>query len=547
MSINIKKALLILSCFVFVLILRAEENTTAPSSLEIGHPVLGPLNDTLFYVYNRAGSFSPKERSIAISNRIKKLGSTNLLDVNSFEISENEGIVDLSYQDQIIISISNNDAISAKKDITLLAYEYKNTIIGNLNTYKSETSLITIFKEIGLAILTLSIVIAFLVLNKKLFHFISDKILSQENVKINGIKIKNYTLFDTKKEVKFLLGLSTFIKWLFNILIVYISLPILFGIFPWTKNLAGTLFGYIAKPIKSILNGIWDYIPNLITIIIIYIVFKYILKGLNYLKEEIQQGHLKINGFYPDWANSTYQIVKILIYAFMIIVIFPYLPGSDSSVFKGVSVFIGILFSFGSAGSLSNIIAGLVITYMRLFKIGDRVKIGDVVGDIIEKTLLVTRVRTIKNEIISIPNSSIMNSHTLNYSSDASENGLIIHSTVTIGYDVAWKEMHNYLIEAAKRTSLIEKTPEPFVLQISLDDFYVSYQVNAYTKAPNKQAIMYSELHQNIQDVCNENNIEIMSPHYRGVRDGNDVTIPSNYKSSDYKKPTFDIKINNED
>ena len=281
----------------------------------------------------------------------------------------------------------------------------------------------------------------------------------------------------------------------------------------------------------------------MITIIIIFLVFKYIIKGLHYLKAEIEVGNLKINGFYPDWANSTFQIMKILVYAFMFIVIFPYLPGSDSTVFKGVSVFLGVLFSFGSAGSLSNIIAGLVITYMRLFKIGDRVKIGDVVGDIIEKTLLVTRVRTIKNEIISIPNSSIMNSHTLNYSSDAPDNGLILHSTVTIGYDVSWKEMHQYLIDAALRTNLIEKKPLPFVLQTSLDDFYVSYQINAYTKAPNKQALIYSELHQNIQDICNENGIEIMSPHFRGVRDGNNVNIPKQYKPSDYKAPHFNVNI----
>jgi small-conductance mechanosensitive channel len=230
----------------------------------------------------------------------------------------------------------------------------------------------------------------------------------------------------------------------------------------------------------------------------------------------------------------------------MFIVIFPYLPGSDSTVFKGVSVFLGVLFSFGSAGSLSNIIAGLVITYMRLFKIGDRVKIGEVVGDVIEKTLLVTRVRTIKNEIISIPNSSIMNSHTLNYSSDAPENGLILHSTVTIGYDVPWKEIHQYLIDSALRTNHIEKDPKPFVLQTSLDDFYVSYQINAYTKTPNKQALIYSELHQNIQDTCNENSIEIMSPHFRGVRDGNSSNIPNKYKPTNYKPPYFNVKIKDE-
>ena len=225
----------------------------------------------------------------------------------------------------------------------------------------------------------------------------------------------------------------------------------------------------------------------------------------------------------------------------MIVVIFPYLPGSDSPIFKGISVFLGFLFTFGSAGSLANLIAGLVLTYMRLFKIGDRVKIDDVVGDVIEKSSLVTRVRTIKNEIVSIPHSKVMSSHTINYSSDAPEKGLIIHTTVTIGYDVPWKDMHKALIEAATRTELILDTPEPFVLQTSLDDFYVSYQINGYTREPGKQAVIYSDLHRHIQDVCNENGIEILSPHYRAARDGNMSTIPAPYLPKDYEVPGFNI------
>jgi len=212
--------------------------------------------------------------------------------------------------------------------------------------------------------------------------------------------------------------------------------------------------------------------------------------------------------------------------AFMLIVIFPYMPGSDSPVFKGVSVFLGVLFTFGSAGALGNIVAGLVLTYMRAFKMGDRVKIGEVTGDVIGKSLLVTRIRTIQNEIISIPNSTVMGTHTINYSSDAPVNGLIVHTTVTIGYDVPWRQVHDLLINAALATPMIEKEPAPYVLQTSLDDNYVSYRLNAFTKEPNRQAVIYSHLHANIQDIFNEAGVEIMSPHYSSLRDGNATTIP---------------------
>jgi small-conductance mechanosensitive channel len=231
----------------------------------------------------------------------------------------------------------------------------------------------------------------------------------------------------------------------------------------------------------------------------------------------------------------------------MIVVLYPYLPGSGSPVFQGVSVFLGFLFTFGSAGSLSNVISGLILTYMRLFKIGDRVKIGEVRGDVIEKSLLVTRVRTIKNEIISIPNSTVMSSHTINYSSEAPGLGLILHATVTIGYDVPWKDMHQALIDAALRTEYVLHDPEPFVLQTGLEDFYVSYQINAYIREANKQTDIYSDLFQNIQDVCNERGIEIMSPHYRAARDGNTTTIPGSYLPKDYKTPGFNVNIKNED
>ena len=180
---------------------------------------------------------------------------------------------------------------------------------------------------------------------------------------------------------------------------------------------------------------------------------------------------------------------------------------------------------------------------MRPFKIGDRIKVASVIGDVVEKTLLVTRVRTIKNEIITIPNSSVLSGNTTNYTSEANEKGLIIHTTVTIGYDVPWKDMHQALIDAALKTNMILQEPLPFVWQTSLDDFYVSYQINAYTKEASKQGGLYSNLHQNIQDVCNERGIEILSPHYRAERDGNMTTIPSDYLGKDYKAPSFNVKV----
>jgi small-conductance mechanosensitive channel len=273
--------------------------------------------------------------------------------------------------------------------------------------------------------------------------------------------------------------------------------------------------------------------------VVLLVIFRYILRFISYIKNEIENGELTVPGFYADWANPTYQIVRVLVLAFLLIVIFPYLPGSDSAVFKGVSVFVGVLFTFGSAGALGNIVSGVVMTYTRAFKLGDRVKIGEVTGDIIEKTLLVTRIRTIQNEIVSIPNSTVISNHTINYSSDARVNGLILHTSVTIGYDAPWRQVHQLLIDAALQTPMIEKEPVPYVYQTGLDDYYVSYRINAFTKEPNKQAAIYSLLHANIQDQFNQAGVEIMSPHYKAVRDGNAAAIPPDYLPKDYMPPGF--------
>lgn len=507
-----------------------------------GFPVAGFEEDTLFLVYNRLGSFSAQERANAISSRIKRLTETLEFFSDSLKVNENEATVDVIYGNQTIASVTEVDALWFETTPLALATSYKEIIADAVTVYKEEHSLINLLKSIGMALLVIIVMGLIIKYVLRLFRWTALKIQRQKHKRLKAVTVKNYTLLDTERQVHVLLLINRILKWVTVLLAIYIALPLIFGFFPQTEAFAHELLGYIINPIKGIFLAIWNYLPNIFAIVVIIVVFRLLLKFLNFLKVEIAEGRLTFNGFYPDWANPTYQLVRVLVIAFAFVVIFPYLPGSESPVFQGISVFLGFLFTFGSAGSLSNVIAGLVLTYMRLFKIGDRVKIGEIVGDVIEKSSLVTRVRTPKNEIISIPNSTVMSSHTINYSSDAPEKGLIIHTTVTIGYDIPWKVMHQTLIDAALRTDLVLKDPQPFVLQTSLEDFYVAYQINAYVREANKQASIYSNLHQNIQDVCNENGIEILSPHYRAARDGNQSTIPSDYLPKDYVAPSFNVK-----
>ncbi|RLD50977.1 MAG: mechanosensitive ion channel family protein, partial [Bacteroidetes bacterium] len=295
---------------------------------------------------------------------------------------------------------------------------------------------------------------------------------------------------------------------------------------PWTKGIVQDFYGYITNPVKYILNGFLDFLPNLFFIIIIYYLAKYVVRVLSKIEQEYENDNITIKGFHKDWAKPTLNIIKVIVYAFALIFMFPYLPGSNSPAFKGVSLFLGVLFSLGSTSAIANLVAGIVITYMRPFMVGDRVKIGETMGDVIEKTTLVTKIRTLKNEEVTIPNATIINAHLWNYSKTTKDLGLILHTSVTIGYDVKWETVNKLLLKAARRTTLVQKDPKPFVLQKSLDDFYVNYEINVYTKQAKKMPLIYSELHKNILEDFIAANIEILSPHYNAMRDGNEVAIP---------------------
>jgi small-conductance mechanosensitive channel len=188
---------------------------------------------------------------------------------------------------------------------------------------------------------------------------------------------------------------------------------------------------------------------------------------------------------------------------------------NESPAFQGISVFIGVFFSLGSTSVISNMVSGLVITYMRPFKVGDRIKMGEFLGNVVEKKPLVTRIKTPKNELITIPNANIMTAQTINYSYSAQEYGLILYETVTMGYETPWRKIHEALLEAATNTPHVLTTPKPFVLQTALDDFYVEYQINIYTKEADLMPSIYSELNKNIQDVFAREKLELLSPHYR--------------------------------
>lgn len=510
------------------------------------YPIIGILGDTLFNIYAKIGSVLPRERAKYINTRIRNLYDNDFLKVDSLIFIETEFTIDIVYGETLVMAISETDAIWNDMSRKELARIYISKIKKDIIFAKEETSWSVLLVKIVKIILVIAFISLIIWLIGKANRRLMNLIAKNKNKWLKNLSYKDYSILSADQELNVIVFLLKGLRLLIIIILLYLALPAVFSILVFTREWANVLFNLFWEPFKGILTSVWEYVPNLISIIVIYYVMKYFIRFVKYIFTEVQSEKLKISGFHADWAMPSYSIVRFLLYAFMFVMIFPYLPGSDSNIFKGVSVFIGIIFSFGSSSAVANIVAGLVITYMRPFKIGDRIKIGEITGDVVEKSLLVTRVKTVKNVEITIPNSTILTGNISNFSTLSKKEGLIINTTITIGYSVPWKEIHQALIDAALRVDNILREPKPFVLQSSLDDFYVSYQINAYTRDANEQVNIYSNLHQCIQDVCNERGIEIMSPHYRYQRDGNSTTIPSNYLPDDYRAPNFNIDIKND-
>jgi small-conductance mechanosensitive channel len=376
---------------------------------------------------------------------------------------------------------------------------------------------INLFIRIGMAVGIIVLQIILIRLMWFLFTWIKGKITVYGNSHFKALTIKKFRIMETSQILNVIFSLLNILKYIVTAFQLFITIPIIFSLFSLTKNIASTLFGYILTPLKTIGLNIIRYIPNLITIIIILVITKYVVRSLKFFAGRIEKGKLVIPGFYPDWAQPTFNILRILLYAFTVAVIYPYLPGSDSKIFQGVSVFVGLILSLGSSSAIGNLIAGLVITYMRPFKIGDRIKINDAIGFVVEKSVFVIRIKTHKNEYITFPNMIVLSSSIINYHTSSVEDseGLILYANITFGYNTPWQTVKHILIEAALGTNYVLKNPQPFVLQTAMDDFYATYQINLYTKEVARVPAIYSQLYENIQTGFHAAGIDMTAAHYR--------------------------------
>ncbi|MEX0328535.1 MAG: mechanosensitive ion channel family protein [Ruegeria sp.] len=295
--------------------------------------------------------------------------------------------------------------------------------------------------------------------------------------------------------------------------------------FAETRYFAQLLLTYLTEPVLLIFKGIISYIPNLIMLALITWVTLYVIKGMRVFFDAVEAGSFDLGDFERHWINPTFNIARVVVILIALVFAVPYIPGSDSAAFQGLTILVGAMLSLGANSVVSNMLAGLFVIYRRSTSVGDRIQIGDHIGDVVQIKLMETHLKSIKNELISIPNAQLMNSDVVNFSKKTDGSGLLLHTTVGIGYEEPPEKVEAMLIEAANRTKGIKAKPEPFVLWTALADYAINYQINGYTTRGSIIPKIRSDLHRNIVAVFNENGVQIMTPSY--MADPPDPKIPS--------------------
>lgn len=471
-------------------------------------------NQTLFNVYSGLGPFSAKERASSSQAEIQKLYEKKLYFKDSLKLQNTQEYINIVYQGSIITSVSKEDALWENATQDSLAKIYLNSINSGIEENRISHTFENTAIRWAMAIGIIASFVFVVYCMRKLVRWLTKKLLLKTGSDFDGFKIKNYQFLSPRKFRMILIKVIRYTHIILFLILSGIAISIIFSIFPATEHWAYMLMHWIKEPLKDLGISLYDYLPNLLRIVVVLVIGRYLDKLLKYFSIEIERGILKMRGFHRDWAKPTYHLLRICLIAFVIIMIFPYLPGSDTSAFRGISVFFGVLLSLGSSSAIANTIAGFIITYMRPFQIGDWIKVNDAIGEVIEKTALVTRLRTINNEDITVPNSMILTSKTTNYSSASADKCLIIPIDININFDVPHEKASELLIKAALQTKHIVTNPHPYVFKNKIQDTYISYQLNAFTKNPERMYFIISDLNENILKVFKENDIDLLSPRF---------------------------------
>ncbi len=461
-------------------------------------------------------AYPAERRAREIADRIRKLAADPNLSKDSLRVEQLPNMSQIIADKTPVMLIYDADAQLEGIDRETLVNVYRVRIGEVVEAWRRDREPGVLKRHALYALVATLLLIVVLWAGHRLFHRLGLILETRFKPKIQDIQIQKFQILRRERLCGILRGILR-LFWAGLILVgVYAYLHGVLSLFPWTRGFADRLFALLVDPLRILGGGLLGAVPKLVFLLVLFLITRYVLKLIRLFFDRVGAGTVTLSGFEAEWAWPTFRRVRLLLIAFVIIIAYPYIPGSSSEAFKGVSIFIGVLFSLGSSSLIGNLIAGYTMTYRRAFRVGDPIRVGEHVGDVIARRLLVTHLRTPKNEEVVIPNSNILNGEVVNYSSLAMQQGLILHTTVGIGYETPWRQVEAMLLEAAARTPGLLREPQPFVLQKTLGDFCVTYEINAHCGEPQAMNQLYTALHRNILDVFNEYGVQIMTPAYEG-------------------------------
>ena len=492
--------------------------------------------DVLFAV--RGISAYPAERRASeIAARIRELATDTSAGTPALTLREEDGRTLILANGQPFLRVLDEDAVLEGIDRRVLADVFRSRIESAVAAYRNARQPAVLGRH---AVLALGATLALLVVAfacRWVLMRVHAEIERRYRQRVKDVAIQSFQFVRAEQLWTALLGIVRLVWGLTALALLFVYLRYTLGLFPWTRGTANRLGSIVTEPLGTMGLGLVSVIPNLVFLAILFLVTRWVLKLIRLFFGSVATGTVSLHNFEREWADPTYKLLRLLVVAFALVVAYPYVPGSNTDAFKGVTLFAGIVFSLGSSSFIANMIVGYSMTYRRTFRAGDWVRIGQHLGEVLEMRMLATHLRTPKNEEVIVSNSTILNAEVVNYSSLATQRGLILHTTVGIGYETPWRQVEAMLIEAAARTPGLLRDRSPFVNQLSLGDFCVTYEINAYCDTPGRMRQIYTELHRNILDVFNEYGVQIMTPVYEGDPDQPKVVTKEQWYTEPARRP----------
>jgi small-conductance mechanosensitive channel len=497
---------------------RGNVSASDPSDIDAVESERAPVTvdgEVLFQVRG-IPAYPAKERAQTIRKRIEAIAADHSVAAESLRVVEMEDRTRIMAGDSLVAGFVDADAAAEGVSRQLIAERALMKIGAAIASYRNARSPRVLLFNTAYALGATVVLATVLLVIRGAFRRLDAVAERRLKSRIEALEAQSHQLVQARQLRTAVHGFLKGLYVLVMLVLGYVYLHLVLGLYPWTRPFAARLLAIFLDPLQTMGMRLLESLPGLAFVAVLVIVTRYALRLTRLYFESVDRGTVTLARFDREWALPTYKIARLLIIAFAAVVAYPYIPGSSSEAFKGVSIFLGVVFSLGSSSVISNLMAGYTMIYRRAFKVGDRISVNELTGDVTETRLMVTHLRTIKNEEIVVPNSTIINGHVINYSTLARTRGLILHTTVGIGYETPWRQVEAMLRLAAERTPGLLKEPAPFVLQKSLGDFAVTYELNAYCDDPHAMARHYTAMHQNILDIFNEHGVQIMTPAYEG-------------------------------